>query len=123
MKCGDRSTRRACKVMVAAAGAAGLIRFASRAGAATVPWTNTAGGNFSDIANWNSGQAAKSLKFFAGHGHPQILAGYYDGDLGNFKHWDAAAKGVPGVTGFLYTTWQARYDQLEAFGKALLGKD
>ena len=32
------------------------------------------------IANWNGGKAAESLKFFADRGHPQIIAGYYDGD-------------------------------------------
>ena len=30
------------------------------------------------IVNWNSGKAADSLKFFAGRGHKQILAGFYD---------------------------------------------
>jgi hypothetical protein len=73
------------------------------------------------IANWNSGKAAASLKWFAGRGHIQLIAGYYDGDLDNFKQWQAAAKGIPRVTGFMYTTWQNKYDHLEAYGKALLG--
>ncbi len=75
------------------------------------------------VANWNSGKAAASLKWFAERGHTQVIAGYYDGDLANFKKWDAAAQGVPGVTGFLYTTWQRKYDHLEAYGKAMLGQD
>ncbi len=74
------------------------------------------------IANWNGAKSAESLKFFAGRGHRQVIAGYYDGDIGNFRRWDAAAKGVPGVSGFMYTTWQARYGDLEEFGKALSGK-
>jgi hypothetical protein len=62
------------------------------------------------IANWNGGKAAESLKFFAYRGHPQIIAGYYDGDdLTNFQQWDAAARQVKGVVGFMYTTWQAKY--------------
>jgi hypothetical protein len=75
------------------------------------------------IANWNGGKAAASLKFFADRGHPQVIAGYYDGDLSNFKKWDAAAKGVPNVIGFMYTTWQHKYDHLEAYGKVLRGKE
>jgi hypothetical protein len=75
------------------------------------------------VANWNGGKAGQSLKWFAGRGHGQILAGYYDGDLENFRRWDAAARGVSGVRGFLYTTWRHRYDHLEAYGKALMGKE
>src|SRR5207245_3047476 len=58
------------------------------------------------IANWNSGKAAQALKWFAGRGHPQILAGYYDDGLDNFKHWHKEAQGIPQIKGFLYTTWQ-----------------
>jgi hypothetical protein len=74
------------------------------------------------IANWNSGKAAQSLKWFAGRGHTQILAGYYDDGLDNFKHWHKEAQGIPQIKGFLYTTWQNKYDDLEAYGKLLLGK-
>ena len=76
------------------------------------------------IANWNGGKRAASLKFFADRGHPQVIAGYYDASgLDDFTKWDAAAQGMPKVTGFMYTTWQHKYDQLEAYGKAMLGKD
>src|SRR5262249_46653603 len=37
------------------------------------------------IANWNGGKAAESLKWFADRGHAQVIAGYYDGDLSNFR--------------------------------------
>ncbi len=74
------------------------------------------------IANWNSGKAKASLDFFARWSHPQILAGYYDGD-DNFKTWDDASRGVPKVLGFMYTTWENRYDDLERYGKALIGKE
>jgi hypothetical protein len=75
------------------------------------------------IANWNSGKARASLDWFAKRGHPQLLAGYYDADdLGNFRTWDAAAKGVPKVTGFMYTTWAHKYRLLDAYGKAALGR-
>jgi hypothetical protein len=75
------------------------------------------------IANWNGGKPAASLKWFADQGHTQVIAGYYDGnDLKSFQKWDAAAKDVKGVTGFMYTTWQKKYDLLEAYGRAMLGK-
>lgn len=75
------------------------------------------------IMNWNGGKAEKSLKWFAERGHTQIIAGYYDsdGDSG-FTKWIEAARGVPNVTGFLYTTWQHKYDDLEAYGKRMSGK-
>jgi hypothetical protein len=75
------------------------------------------------VCNWNGDKSAASAKWFAGRGHTQIIAGYYDGDLSNFERWRKATKGVAGVTGFMYTTWQNRYDHLEAFGKAMLGKE
>lgn len=89
------------------------------------PWTESWKGLPPDvvIANWNGGKAAASAKWFAKRGHPQIIAGYYDGDLSNFKKWDAATKDVPKVTGFMYTTWRHQYEHLEAYGKAMLGKD
>ena len=72
------------------------------------------------LANWNEGKAAESLKFFADRGHRQILAGYYDAnDLGNFRKWDHAAEGVPGIDGFLYTTWEGQYRLLGEYGRAM----
>jgi hypothetical protein len=72
------------------------------------------------IANWNSGKAREGLAFFAGRGHRQLIAGYYDvGDLSNFEQWNSAARGVSGIIGFMYTTWQARYDLLERYGRAI----
>ena len=76
------------------------------------------------LANWNSGQAAQSLKWFAERGHAQIVAGYYDdNNLDRLPHWLHAAKGVPNVDGFMYTTWGHNYDMLEAYGKVLSGKE
>lgn len=72
------------------------------------------------IANWNSGKAAESLAFFAGRGHRQVLAGYYDvDDLSGFTAWHAAARGVRGVDGFMYTTWERKYRLLEEYGRAI----
>jgi hypothetical protein len=72
------------------------------------------------IANWNSGKAHASLEFYAGRGHRQLIAGYYDADdLSNFQGWDSAARDVKGIVGFMYTTWAHKYALLEAYGKAL----
>lgn len=72
------------------------------------------------IANWNAGKAAESLRFFADRGHRQIIAGYYDSDdLSGFTAWNAAARGVPGVDGFMYTTWEHKYRLLDAYGQAM----
>jgi hypothetical protein len=75
-----------------------------------------------DVANWNSGKSAASLKWFAQRGHRQVIAGYYDGGMENFVRWQAAAKGVKGVRGFIYTTWQGDYKLLEKYGEAMNGK-
>ena len=73
------------------------------------------------IANWNAGKAKASLDFFAKRGHQQVIAGYYDSD-DNLATWDAASTGVPRVMGFMYTTWQNRYDELERYGKVLTNR-
>ncbi|MGC4042307.1 MAG: hypothetical protein QM758_00695 [Armatimonas sp.] len=75
------------------------------------------------IMNWNSGQAKESLAFFAGRGHRQILAGYYDGAPDSIKGWLATAKSLGGakVVGTMYTTWRGDYNNLEAFAKAAWG--
>jgi hypothetical protein len=73
------------------------------------------------IANWNGGKPRESLKFFAERGHRQIIAGYYDAD-DNFAKWDEGARDIPGVFGFMYTTWQNRYDDLERYGRLLQSK-
>jgi hypothetical protein len=74
------------------------------------------------IANWNGGHARDSLRFFSDLGFRQLLAGYYDGDdLSGFTAWDHAARGVPKVEGFMYTTWVAKYGLLERYGEAMRG--
>jgi hypothetical protein len=73
------------------------------------------------VANWNGGKAAASLAFFAKRGHRQVIAGYYDAGPESFARWDAAARGVPGVIGFMYTTWQSRYGDLEEYGRLMRG--
>jgi hypothetical protein len=68
------------------------------------------------IVNWLHNNA-DSLQFFAGRGHAQILAGYYDADPKRIVDWLQTAKPVKGVCGVMYTTWVNDYSQLEAFLK------
>ena len=74
------------------------------------------------VVNWNYGQRAQSLPFFAGRGHKQVLAGYYDGAPATIRAWinDAHALGVP-VEGVMYTTWANNYADLETFAQAAWG--
>ncbi|HTM58294.1 MAG TPA: hypothetical protein VL123_07750 [Candidatus Udaeobacter sp.] len=71
------------------------------------------------IVNWNGDHKNESLKFFAARGHRQIIAGYYDGRVEDIGDWLRSAAEVPSVTGVMFTTWQDRYDDLEAFARAV----
>jgi hypothetical protein len=73
--------------------------------------------------SWTPRQGETSLRWFADRGHSQIIAGYYDQGMDNLQKWEAALKGVPRVTGFMYTTWHNQYKDLEAYGKRLRGSD
>ena len=80
------------------------------------------------ILNWNLGNLATSLKFFAGktpkqtRQFRQIIAGFYD--PGDNNGANAAtreiqqAMGIPGVAGMYYTTWVDNYSQLASFAAA-----
>jgi hypothetical protein len=69
------------------------------------------------VINWDSKHRGESLRFFSQRGHRQILAGYYDSDVAGIQDWLVAARGIPGVTGVMYTTWRHRYQDLEAFAR------
>jgi hypothetical protein len=70
------------------------------------------------ILPWYFEKRAQSLRFFADRGHRQVIAGYYDSNPEKIKDWLAAAKGIPGVLGVMYTTWENNYADLDAFSKA-----
>jgi hypothetical protein len=71
------------------------------------------------VINWNGTEnAAESLKWFAGRGNRQVIAGYYDGDpRQNLEMWMKAAAGVPNVIGMMYTTWTPKYEKMPEFFK------
>lgn len=63
------------------------------------------------IINWNcTPKYESSLKFFAGRGNRQILAGFYDDNIYMpIGSWLQAAAKVPGCLGVMYTTWMNDY--------------
>ena len=75
------------------------------------------------IVNWNAWKPRESLSFFAGRGHRQILAGYYDGGHLPIADWLAAAESLGGanVVGAMYTTWCGDFSELEAFARGGVG--
>lgn len=73
------------------------------------------------VVPWYFEKRNESLKWFADRGHRQVIAGYYDSPPQRVQAWLDAANKVSGVGGVIYTTWQNRYADLEAFGKILSG--
>lgn len=69
------------------------------------------------VMQWNFGNREDSLPWFAGRGHPQIIAGYYDAPPEQIRDWLASTRDVPGLLGVMYTTWQRQYDDLERFAE------
>jgi len=80
------------------------------------------------ILNWNLGNLANSMKFFAGQtpqqtrAFRQVIAGFYDpGDNNGANAANSVmqqAMGIPGLAGVYYTTWVDNYSQLGAFAAA-----
>ncbi|MCX7016575.1 MAG: hypothetical protein NTW86_29130 [Candidatus Sumerlaeota bacterium] len=76
------------------------------------------------VMKWGSGKIARpGLEFFAGRGHQQMIAAYYDRDVDvDFKEWSKAAESVPHLIGVMYTTWKNDYSNLEKFARAWWGR-
>lgn len=75
------------------------------------------------IVNWYGELKGKNAPFFAARGHQQVLAGYYDWDEQGtgIRDWLAQTRGVAGVVGAMYTTWQDKYQALERWAEAAWG--
>jgi hypothetical protein len=69
------------------------------------------------IVPWYFDARQETLQFFAGRGHRQLIAAYYDGPLEQVTAWSKSAATVPKIDGIMYTTWNRDYEQLEAFIK------
>lgn len=76
------------------------------------------------IVNWHGGLEGKNCRFFADRGLKQILAGYYDSDANGdaIVRWRAAVADVPGIAGAMYTTWEDRYDAMDAWARRAWGE-
>jgi len=76
------------------------------------------------MMNWNLGNLVSSLKFFQSLNLQQIVAGYYDSGNGtqsaNSEMANVKASGVGNnVIGWMYTTWQNDYSQLQSYAAAI----
>jgi len=68
------------------------------------------------MAIWGGEVNEKSFDFFAKQGFHTLGACYYDAaDLSQVKDWIRLGKSHPNVRGFLYSTWERKYDLLPAF--------
>lgn len=72
------------------------------------------------IAVWGGAPRANSLKHFAENGFRMLIACYYDAtNMDDVRGWQSAAKQTKGITGYMYTTWERKYDLLGAFAETL----
>jgi hypothetical protein len=73
------------------------------------------------VMNWNGDHRRASLEWFARRGNPQVIAGYYDPTSHDgyraAREELAAANGIRGIKGVMYTTWADDYSQLEAYAR------
>jgi len=71
------------------------------------------------IVNWHGGLKGKNCKFFADLGLKQILSGYYDSDEDGaaIAEWKHNTEGVPGIVGAMYTTWEDKYEAMDAWAR------
>jgi len=70
------------------------------------------------IVNWIGRK--ESLEWFSGRGHAQIISCSNDsGPIDRVARRFQTASAVPGVIGYMYTTWGARYENMPAFFKFL----
>ena len=67
--------------------------------------------------NWNLGNLNQSLRFFAGLGNQQIIAGYYGAADGYAEAQleVSRAVGAANVRGLMFTVWDGNYTELEDY--------
>lgn len=76
------------------------------------------------VLNWNLRHLRDSLTWFSGTdprqpvAHNQIIAGYYDSSKADSATRELnSARGIPGLQGIMYVSWQDDYSQLEGFAE------
>jgi hypothetical protein len=52
-----------------------------------------------------------------------FLSGYYDGDEdgSQIAKWLENTRGIPGIMGAMYTTWEDRYEAMDAWAQKAWG--
>lgn len=75
------------------------------------------------IVNWYGSLMGKNCQFFADLGLRQILSGYYDSDEDGSRiaQWLENTRQVPGIVGAMYTTWEDKYNAMEAWAEKAWG--
>jgi len=72
------------------------------------------------IAVWGGKPREKSLEFFNNQGFKVLVACYYDaGNMNDVKKWYEISKKFNNIVGFMYTTWEKKYDFIEDFAEIL----
>jgi hypothetical protein len=72
------------------------------------------------IAVWGGKPREKSLDFFNSQGFKVLIACYYDADnMDDVKGWYEISKKFNNIVGFMYTTWERKYEFLKDFAKIL----
>jgi hypothetical protein len=72
------------------------------------------------MAVWGGAPREESLRFFAGQNFRVLAACYYDADnLDDAGRWLHLTGRMPNVRGYMYTTWERKYELLPAFGALL----
>lgn len=71
-----------------------------------------------DVLIFNFNDKIESFSYWAKRGNRQLIPGYFDGELGIKTESELIrkARAYPNVIGWMYTSWESNYNQLEAYG-------
>ncbi|MGB9642000.1 MAG: hypothetical protein ACP5JO_05195 [Candidatus Ratteibacteria bacterium] len=76
------------------------------------------------IGVWGGKPREKSLRFFSEKGFGILIANYYDADnLADVKEWVNLARSFQSVRGFMYTTWNQKYQFLNEYSRMVFSQD
>jgi hypothetical protein len=72
----------------------------------------------SEVLVLNFNDRPDSFRFWAARGNRQLVAGYFDGELGLAREGRLIrdVRHLPGLIGWMYTTWKDDYSQLSPYG-------
>jgi len=71
-----------------------------------------------DVLIMDFNDKVESFEYWSKRGNPQLVSGYFDNELGLQKEGDLIKKArqYPGVIGWVYTTWESNFKDLETYG-------